>query len=222
MDIISHIPGKTISQNRDLRYEISSLLALGGIKSPIYFPERIGVKPDSSIHYGIDSIAEELNQSTLTSWMGTPIWMPLTLKGKTYKNFDSQTGELKDVEYADFVMPPTILIDFTRAKNIVKTQVSGGIGSVKELYSFDDWQINIRGFLLDDKGGSTAKEKSNTLLNWERIAGSISIVCDLFNDRFIADMVISSLTTKQVEGRPNVVEFNISAESDTAYELKFI
>ncbi|NDV97624.1 hypothetical protein D0T84_22470 [Dysgonomonas sp. 521] len=75
-------------------------------------------------------------------------------------------------------MPYSCIAEFNRSKNITKTEVLGGVGTVKELYGLGDWDITIRGIAIDsrDGTGTTAREQIETLCKWAEVCDTIGIM----------------------------------------------
>lgn len=206
-----------------------------GVKSPVFIPYgydlgKLFAKdaqytlPNEPSTEVVQYNGIELNPDSptgLLSHLGTPIVYSFTLKGGIYKAFN-KNGDLVDYRLADFMMPAATLITFSRAKIITKTPVLGANGTVKELYSFDDWKIRMRGVCLDDssrKTAKTAKQQKEELLKWEQVAGSINIGGDLFTEKNIHALTINSANFDQLEGKPNIIPFELECEGDERLEL---
>ncbi|AOR29540.1 hypothetical protein FORMB_25230 [Formosa sp. Hel1_33_131] len=160
---------------------------------------------------------KEKKEAKKMSWLGTPIIYPTVFKGSTYQYY-KETGIIDDQALNDFNIPPATLIDFRRAKNITKTKILGSNGTVKEIYGFDDWQIRFRGLCLDTPQVS-AYEQHQELLKWENIADSIEVIGELFLDKSIYRLVIEDINFPQLEGKQNIIPFEIAAVSDAPLEL---
>ena len=162
---------------------------------------------------------ETMGTEAKLSWLGTPIMFPMTFKGGNNLRMFNDKGQVERVRYADFPMPGATLVDFSRAKNIGKTEVAGGKGTVKELFSFDDWKIRIRGLCLNEPGIRTATEQKEALIAFEKLADTITVDGYFFRQFGIYQIVINSIIFRQVEGKPWVIPFEIDAESDEPIEL---
>jgi hypothetical protein len=220
----------------DIRYNLTDLFALAfGVRNPVFIntPVRIDNGNNSfPIAVGGDSAERPTTQfsgistnspvsSNRMSWMGTPIVFPFTFQGGTYRVF-SPTGELQDVQLADYELPAATLVDFSRAKVMINSQVRGSNGTVKELFSFADWRIRIRGICLDDTSrptAQTAQEQKAALLEWEQVAGSIPVSGSLFIEKKIYRLVIDGISFTQLERKPGVIPFEIEAFSDEPLEM---
>lgn len=155
------------------------------------------------------------------SGLGTPVIFPITFQGKTYKKLNKRS-EVVEVSMKDFFMPASTITEFDRAKIMGKTTVSGGYGSVKETYGFDDWQIKIRGFCLADSGHPTAKSalaQQDLLNQWADLTDAIKVDGELFDNKGISYLVIEDIKWKSIPGQPWVIPFELSCVSDEPIEL---
>jgi len=174
-------------------------------------------KDPANIDYG-KIILKDDEIEMVKSPLGTNTFKPIKFKGGNYKKL-SLSNELPDTYgFTAFELPVTTLIDFTRAKNIIRTPILGGTGSVKELYGFDDWQINIRTVCLNTKGRTATNWKHN-LLTWEMVVEGIEVEGDVFAEKDISHIVINQMNIKQIEGKPWMIPIEIQAESATPFEL---
>lgn len=192
-------------------YNLQELFQLAfGKKTPVFTTEsNASVKADS-VFSGVTVKDDE--QAQRMSWMGTPILFPVKFKKGSYLRY-KPNNDVEEIEKQDFYLPPATLVDFRRAKNIVKTNTRGGFGSVKEIFSYNDWSIRIKGLCLNEPG-RTAYDQIEELLSWEAIADSIGVSGKLFIDKGINAIVIESIEVPQVQGKPNVIPFTITAISD--------
>lgn len=201
----------------DIAFAASLLGDAFGFNSPVYLPYTfrdryaIDVVKYKAEFVG-DSEAERLSQ------FGTPVLGLFSVRGGEYKVYDKRTGMLKDKEYGAFEFPAATVVDFNRDKDMTKTPVIGSSGTVKEIFGFDDWKINIRGICLNDGSRvkqKTAQEQQAALIALNEIAGSLTIEKgSLFLDKQITRFVIDSLSFTAVQGKPNVIQYEIEAVSD--------
>ena len=208
--------------NEKLTYQINAAtafaIAFGKSSIPLVYKTNQELKAEPIVDYSM--LSEVSADDYVKSYLGTPIMFPITLPGGTYKQYEN--GNLVDVEMAAFRMPSSTMVDFKRAKIVSTTKLSAGNGTVKEMYGFDDWQIYIRGLLINDEGhpqATEAVEQKKTLMQWENLADSLAIEGDLFADLNIFNIVIKDIQFSQLEGAPNVIPFVITAVSDEPVEL---
>jgi len=151
------------------------------------------------------------------SWLGTPILFPIRFKEGSYAVYQAN-GDIEKIDKQEVFLPASTIVDFNRYKKITKTQVLGDTGTVKELFSLEDWRIRIRGFCLNEPG-HPAYEQIMELLEWEKLADSIAVGGSLFEDKGIYQMVIENMEVRQLDGQPGVIPFTIQALSDKPLEL---
>ncbi|SFB80158.1 hypothetical protein SAMN05421780_101542 [Flexibacter flexilis DSM 6793] len=156
---------------------------------------------------------------------GTPIMMPVSFGGKKYNVF-APDGSLKSVDYKTYQLPATTFCEFSRDKRIAETPINGGVGSIRELYGFSDWEITIRGLLITEtkQSGMMAcdvfpEDEIRNLQAWENIAASVDVSGLMFNILKIRSIDIKKITIGVIEDAPNVIPFQISAASAQAQEL---
>ena len=206
------------------RYNVAELFDIAfGIKSiGVYKVGGINQKPtDINFDFSGVQLIEELDYATKLSQLGTPMIMPIVFKGKNYQVFN-ELGDIAEKSFEDFALPATALVNFRRAKTISKTKASAAKGSVKELFGFDDWRIDIRGFCLADSAHATAKtarEQKIKLYQFDDIVDSIQVISEIFDDIDISHLVIEELQFNQLKGKPGIIPFYLKCSSDEPFEL---
>lgn len=201
----------------DAKYNLSKLFSAAfGINSPIFITEPLGKKTPNNFDYkGID-IIEDYYTKEATSWMGTPIIGLLKFKAGTYKIYNDK-GELSDIIYNEFILPPATLFSFRRSKNITKTNLLGNNGTVKEIFGFDDWVIDVKGLAVDTPQ-SSARDQLIALKEWEELASSIGVRSKLFTSKKIEAVVIEDYKEESIQGSPGIIPFSMTLISDEAIE----
>lgn len=201
----------------DNRYVVSEIFqAVFGINSPVFLTEGFTQEKSSFNFSGIETLPEYYLPDA-TSWMGTPILFNAILKGGNYKKY-KQNGELELVTLNDFAFPPATLFSFRRDKNITITNVLGDEGTVKEIFGFDDWVIDVRGLCLDEPTIS-AKQQLDELLKREALADSIAVVGSQFTTRNIHKVVIRNWSDNVTQAKAGVISFQCQLLSDKPLEL---
>ncbi|AZA87159.1 hypothetical protein EG349_10345 [Chryseobacterium shandongense] len=202
----------------DRRIEIAELFKLAfGVSSPVYLTVPIGKQRQPEIQYsGIGIKEAELPEAERLSRFGTPIVFPLMFKGNDYQNYDIK-GKIIKRKYEDFWFPPATMVDFSQSKNITRTDILGGNGTVKEIFGFEDWSIRIRTLCITDE--MSAREYEKNIVDWSKIVQSIAVESDLFMWKGIDNIVIDDIDIKSVEGTPNVIPIELQCSSDEPFEL---
>jgi hypothetical protein len=205
-------------------YNISNLfLEAFGLKVRDSYGIEIEDKPKElrKLFQGIQVI-EDINDSFETSSFGTPILFPITFGLGTYKRYNEK-GELVDKKMNNFRLPIASVISFKRDKLMSETKINGGLGTVKEMYGFDDWQITINGFLIPDdsqtEGFKTPKQQEEQLVKWDNLASAVDVGCELFTAKKIRYITIKGIQFEPMRGKPNIRSFTITALSDNPIEL---
>lgn len=202
----------------DIRYNISQLFqAAFGINFPIYITSPLIKEAPAHISYeGLETLPDYYAPDA-QSWMGTPIMFSAGLVSGKYQKYNLN-GELLLNDMPDMKFPPATMFQFRRSKNITRTNLLGNNGTVKEIFGFDDWIIDVRGLCLDEPNRS-AQEQLSELLKWEQIADSISVKGSQFAVRDIARVCISEFSDNIPQGQPGVVAFQMQLYSDQPVEL---
>lgn len=187
--------------------------------APVYMTVPIGKTGEVKIE-GFNPLVkdEDINEDEiLKSVYGTPIIYPVQFVGSEYPVYDWY-GKLTKKNYQDLWLPATTMVDFTRAKNVIKTNVLGANGTVKEIFGFDDWQIRIRMLCLDDNKYK-AREYADLLQDWFEIAGGINVRGSIFTKKEIYNIVIEDFDVKTLAGSPGVIPIEMSASSNEPVEI---
>lgn len=157
-----------------------------------------------------------------TSAIGTPIWMPVTLKGQRYQKHDRE-GRVVEVAMSDLRLPVATVVEMARQKTLTKTAVVAASASVKEIYAMEDWQVRISGFVIDEanhpQGAKSIEQMQQRLLEWFDLADSVEVEGELFAVRGIQRLVLKDISFNPFPGMPRKIGYQITAESDDPLEL---
>ncbi len=113
----------------------------------------------------------------------------------------------------------TVLIDVSMRKNIVTTPVQGRPGTVKEYISDGDYEVRIRGAIVEN---GTSNYPTNGVRDLHEILSrseAIPIVADYLRQFNIYNLVVTDFSFPQREGYQNVQLFEITCLSDLPEEL---
>jgi hypothetical protein len=106
---------------------------LGGVRVVQYVPFGESLKANSKDY---DLEVAVIDEGNKTSYLGTPVVGEIILK------YESQNLSIE---------LQTVLSDVTMTKNIVKTDMQGVDGTIKEYISDGDYEITIRGMLVSEE-----------------------------------------------------------------------
>lgn len=144
---------------------------------------------------------------------GLPVWDTLTLVALPYTD---ESG--KSIPQATLTLD-IALFEVTNSRNIVKTQIAGRNGTVKEYMSDGDYQIKIRGSLDSGLQNVPPIKLLNDLRIITECPTSISVNCNFLDYFLINEIVIEEAKIIQNEGARNLVNFELSCISDAPFEL---
>lgn len=144
------------------------------------------------------SIADQ-PESVKTSVLGTPIFMPLTIDGYEFPN------------------EPLVKIKGT--KSIVRTPVAGYSGTVKEDMGLNDYEITIRGLVVNNDSDAYPEVEVQQIRALYEKRESLVVVNPIFSLFNIDSIAIESLMLPAVEGYQNVQAYEIKGYSDRSIEL---
>lgn len=208
----------------DIRFQVSELFQIAfGINSPVFITEPLLRQPPENISFKGLEVLPQYYEPEGMSWMGTPIVFPAKLLGGSYMRY-KPSGELERVQMQDTPFPPATMFGFRRAKNITRTQLLGSSGTVKEIYGFDDWVIDVRGLCLDEPDKS-AEQQLKELLEWENLADSLKISGRLFSQMpgtGITAVSMADWSHNVQQAAQGVIAFQCQLYSDEPVELLLI
>jgi len=151
-----------------------------------------------------------------TSSLGTPIYTDLTLVGGF--SYTDNISE-KTVTIENDVRIETVLITVTQPVRVIKTEIQGRDGTVKEYIGRDDAHITING-VITGSNGVYPREQVKALKEWLDAPVSKSIVTWWLDNLGISEIVVENYTIPQVQGGYSYQMFSIDAISDIPVQLR--
>lgn len=148
----------------------------------------------------------------LEKYLNREIWLPTRL---AELNID-------DPKRSEFYLP-YCAVKISGKKTIVKTPLAERQGTVKELYSIDDYSINLKGFFIDNKNRLFPEDDIDVLRQVFEMKHSFAIDNALINIMLGREVkvVMESFELPEVEGgRKHVRPYNIQLESDSIFTLE--
>jgi len=154
------------------------------------------------------------------SYIGTPIISNVVLIAPQYNNEQQQ----RDAPFDDLdrVELNHVLVSVRQAKQIVKTQVEGLNGSIKEYISLGDYEITINGNIVNEEDSQASpKQRLNDLRRFLDYNDAIEISNKLLNSFDIRSVVVMDYVVNEQAGTTHVYPIRIRLISDTPEEIKF-
>lgn len=137
------------------------------------------------------------------SVLGTPIYEQITLKTSN----------------REYTFPDWPLIDISASKNIVTTAIKGRNGSVKEYINIDDYQVNIRGILINYESDDYPEDLVYDLHETFKLKTEMQVTSPVMNLLDIHNLVIKDIKIPEVEGYNNIQPYLLQCLSDEPIEL---
>lgn len=148
------------------------------------------------------------------SALGTPVVIDLTFQSVRYTDFEKN----REVSTEQLQLQ-AVLCTVSRPSIIVKTQIQGRNGTVKEYISKDDFAITINGIIVGENGQFPEAQ----VISLQRICEApvaIPVVSRFLNALQIYNIVVEDYTMPQTAGGISKQEFTINAISDQPIELQ--
>lgn len=161
----------------------------------------------------VPTLGYERDAKLRDSVIGTPILTDLTLKSVKYVDNDGIQFVTPDI------ILETVLLTINQTKNIVKTQIQGKNGTVKEYIGMGDYNVTISAIISAPNG---MYPKQSLLNIKEMLTAPVSIpVVNWWLQTFdIYYLTIESFDIGQVEGGYSYQPMSISCLSDEIVQLR--
>jgi len=151
--------------------------------------------------------------SVAVSQFGTPILSNLVFDGGSYED-RGQTIEFEGLQL------DSVLMTANKTKNIVKTEVQGRTGTVKEYISDGDFIINVKAVIVSQDSEKYPADDVRRMIEIDRAPIPLKFTSE-FLDRFgVFDVVIENMSMPQTQGFRNVQAVSFNLVSDTPLEIK--
>lgn len=117
-------------------------------------------------------------------------------------------------------LPHATVAELSRAKNIVTTQLQGRNGTVKEYISMGDWQISLRGFIIDYENDLYPEEDVRRMNDIFEKDKALKINSKLLSLIGVTRIVVTDIKFPSMEGFQNVQPFELTLLSDEPIVLE--
>lgn len=198
----------------------AKLIAKGqglGLVKPAFFAINYTKAADASVIEPDSYLAK----GTLS---GVPVFDAVIFKKPIGSSQQTQTftggSSTAPIDAINDLILPIALITINQEKNIVRTNVQGRNGSVKEYVSDGDYQISIKGVIVGEDSNKPPIDDLKKLDTFCKSPFSLDVVSNVLDYFKIYTVVISGYSYEQREGMRNVFDFNLNCYSDTPFEIK--
>lgn len=216
-------PVKSLEAFDFAQYKLGTALANPAVQKVFDFGSRLGLDYNLVVKLIGSTIIEPKTISTdeiRKNWRGIKLdrWVDITWEEIAEFGVQKSYGIFLDIAF----------IEINREKDIVRTPVPGRVGTIKEYNYTDDYSISIKGSLVAEKGKVPfARQDSDNpdvqtleqLIQLQNFNGVVNIESKILNAVGIFQMVITSIRFNEHPEYRNVVDFEISAYSDSDEDL---
>lgn len=129
--------------------------------------------------------------------------------------FEAQDGTMYLFELAP-------LVDFSKEKHIVTTDINDGKGEVVEIISTRAWVIDLQGVLIDSNTRTHPRQQIEELIALFEKNESFRVYGDLFEEKGISDVFFTGIGLPSETGKPDTQRFSLSARSVVPPEISLI
>jgi hypothetical protein len=163
---------------------------------------------------GVINQLDDRDAELYKSALGTPVVIDLLFKSVTYTDFNKNRKITTDE-----VRLQTVLCTVSRPSIIVKTQIQGRNGTVKEYISKDDYVITING-IISGQNGQYPETEALALQQIANAPVAIPVVSRFLNALEIFNIVVEDYSMPQTAGGISKQDFTINSISDDPIELQ--
>lgn len=154
---------------------------------------------------------------------GRSVLDTITLTAPAYETEvqDRRTGAYQKVTIAsESITLSTVVVDVSQTHNIIRTQILGRNGTVKEYIGLDDYELTLRGAVVNTADRTYPTDEMKKLASILQCPEHLAIVSRYLQDIFnLTSVVITGKTFPMSEGVENTQLFELRALSDAPLEL---
>lgn len=152
------------------------------------------------------------------SIFGTLVFDNLVIPDGRYTQL-SPLGEIEVVGYSGITID-TIVFEASQQKNIVKTEIAGRDGAVKEYISSNDTAITMRGAIVNSFNLAYPRTEVANFINILKIPQQIRVESKFLNDILGFEFItIENWNLVTTPGMRNVQAFTLTAVNDVSPEI---
>lgn len=111
------------------------------------------------------------------------------------------------------IFAPPLMMDFSKEKNLIETEVSGGDAEVIERWGTKPWNIDIKGLLIDVSGRQYPTDKIEELTKFFDYNNIIEVIGQQFYEKNIDSIYLRSINISPLEGFTDTIQFSLTARS---------
>lgn len=152
------------------------------------------------------------------SVLGTLVFDNLTIPDGRYTQLSNQ-GTIETIPYTGLTID-TIVFEASQQKNIVKTEIAGREGAVKEYITSNDTAITMRGAIVNSFNLAYPRTDVLNFINILKVPQQIRVESKFINDILGFEFItIESWNLITTPGMRNVQAFTVTAVNDVSPEI---
>lgn len=205
--------------------EISRLTNINDIRRAFKIPDSIAIRTVGRTQIGKSQIGSQpkkydisqvtnIDPELYRSSLGTPVYSCIEFLTDQYET--KTKGKFENTPYLRF---EAVLLTVSQAKKIIKTEIQGRDGCVKEYIGMDDYAVQING-VITGANGHYPEEEVAFLKQMLDAPIPIPVASTYLNNLGINLLVVESYELAQEAGGYSYQTFSISAISDVPQELR--
>lgn len=182
---------------------------LGLLKPKLFNPDFKKMAAEQESYQQIDLIGYDKKGGLF----GNPIWDTVTLISPNYTNDEGVTIPSTKMTF------DIALIEIINDRNIVKTRVAGRNGTIKEYMSDGDYDIVIKGSLVNEVANTPPVDLLTRFSSFTSCPETLEVESNLLSYFNCFYLVIEKPRLKQREGMRNIFDFELQCVSDIPFDL---
>lgn len=153
---------------------------------------------------------------------GHEVYSNIVFNELSYEDQDGNRHELKDpnVEGEGYIRLDLMVSTSRMVKNIVKTEIPGRDGTVKELVNKGDIVVKMRGKILSEKRHFKPKELQEKLRRLRDAPVPVEVASGFLSSEGVETLVIEEASVREQRGAENFYMVEIKGVSETPAEVE--
>lgn len=184
---------------------------IGGRQQPNHSNPYISKVPQGRLRD--TPLSRDPGYNLLGNSLGNPVYTNLTIMAGSYTDNSGQTITYPRIDLE------TVLISVTFPRKIIKTEIQGRNGTVKEYIGEDDPQITITGMICGENG-KYPYDAVNQLKEVIKAPVAVDVVSAYLQNLDIHSIVFEDRDLPQDLGGYSYQQFTLSAIGDVPQELR--
>jgi hypothetical protein len=160
-----------------------------------------------------DEPLKDSHGNALSNDFGLPVWTQVTFVSVKYTDVNNKEITTPRLSFE------SILVSVSFPRNIVKTEIQGRNGTVKEYIGEGDAQISFRGVMTGGNGHYPGEQVAQ-LMEVIKAPCAIPVISRHLGYMGIQSVVFEDRSFEQEEGSYSYQVFSLNAISDTPQELR--